>query len=623
MPAVVPVDPALREALLAVLRDPAQVARWWPALQALLGIDAEATIAAAEVLVLHAAAPAADCATRARELLLALRCYCAADALRSLDAVLSLPAPHRERELRRALLASCPPLCHARSSSRTDAQRVLAFAASASAPERRLAALSAAIHSVLTQSRELHRHDALAPLLADRDATTRALALVAARSSDALVEEFLAVSPQARFPWIDFADLDPEYLRRVPRTRLEQALEVLAGAGSARPRKDTGTVADQLLRATERPQPDPGDARALLAAVAAKAPELLLPFTDGDEPTRRALAQELARSASIPPAMCEWWLDQQDPKLDDRSIGEHLPLSTAPALLGRLRRGERLEHTLALLHTTYRYVDWHEVMDREGDAFAASAPLVPASHLQAFANLLTTGAQRRRVAQQLVLAADTTAALRTVLLRGLGGGNEQYPPSAEFVLACLKSTDPELGKHAIWIAGRATGSRDAVVALLLERLPGADEKTRRGIVRSLGQLGSPAAHAPLREQLRTGSAVLQRDAAIALASAAEPDAEGMAWLRAGIASDDAEHRRLVWRWISFSEEVAPLFLDEALERLVVGGDAQSTQRLRSLLGTVAKTRREEVLRAVARLTRHEEEEVSRMAEDLLNQLSAK
>jgi hypothetical protein len=117
--------------------------------------------------------------------------------------------------------------------------------------------------------------------------------------------------------------------------------------------------------------------------------------------------------------------------------------------------------------------------------------------------------------------------------------------------------------------------------------------------------------------------VLQRDAAIALASAADPDAEGMAWLRAGIASDDAEHRRLVWRWISFSEEVAPLFLDEALERLVVGGDAQSTQRLRSLLGTVAKTRREEVLRAVARLTRHEEEEVSRMAEDLLNQLSAK
>ena len=622
MPSVAPVDAAWREALLAVLRDPAQVARWWPALQALLGIDELASIAAAEVLLLHAAESDGELATCVRELLFALRCYHAADALRSLDAALALPAPHRDPALRRALLASCPPLNLRGPSPRPDAQRVLAFAASASPAERRLAALSAAMHSVLAPFREVHRYDALAALLADGDATTRELAAVAARSSDALVEERFAESPDSRVAWVQFADWEPEYLRRVPRARLAQALNVLAQAGGTRPRSDTGGVAEQLLRTTDPPR-DTSGARELLAAVAAKAPELLAPFTDGDEPTRRALAQVLASTTSMPPAMCEWWLDQQTPKVDDRAIGDHLPLATAPALLGRLRRGERLEHTLALLHTTRAYLDWHETMDRDSDAFAAIVSRVPASHLQAFANLLTWGAQRRRVAEQLLLAPDTAAALRPLLLRGLKGGNEQYPPSDAFVLACLKSPDYELAMHGASIAGRAGGSRDAVVALLLERLPAADENVRRGIVRSLGQLGSPAAHAVLREQLHRGSAVLQRDAAIALASAAEPDAEAMAWLRAGIASDDVEHRRQVWRWISFSEEVAPLFLDEALERLTAGGDVQNSLRLRSLLSTVAKTRRDEVLRVVARLTRHADDEIANFAEDLLQQLSAK
>jgi hypothetical protein len=140
------------------------------------------------------------------------------------------------------------------------------------------------------------------------------------------------------------------------------------------------------------------------------------------------------------------------------------------------------------------------------------------------------------------------------------------------------------------------------------------------MVDALRRLGHPAAEPLLREQLRTGTLLLQRDAAIALASAAEPDAEALVWLRKGIASEDVEQRRQTWRWISFSTEVAPHFVDEAVVRLSAGNDAQDASRLRTLLSTAAKVRRPAVLAALERLSRHRDDEVANMAVGLLQEL---
>jgi hypothetical protein len=625
MPDVAPVDAALREPLLAVLRDARQQARWWPALQALLGIDAGAAAEAAATLVLHAANGTAD-ATEVPHLLLALRCHCAATALRSLDTAAALPEPGRSRELSGAVLAACAPLhLHGqRLVARGNARRLLAFAAG-NAAERRLAALSAAMYSLLEPHELPHRHDALAALAAADDATTRSLAAFAARRADAAFDTLLA-GTNASCHRLDVAQLEPEHLRRVPRRELERALAVAATADTARERQagPGGSLAEQVLRGAQASGPQSVEgalaayhARALLGAVAASAPELLAPLLAAPRSSRRALAAALA-ATQMPAALHDWWLDQQHAAITDDFAGEYMPVAVAPVLLARLRRAERLEHTIALLHSQRRYLWWHEAMDREPDAFAAAAPHVPPGLHAPFVELVTAGA-RRRVGERLLLAPDTAPALRSLLAKWLRGGDERHPPSDAFVRACVESSDPLLTELALAVARHATDSRERVAALLLERLPGADEQARRAIAGALHRLGSPAAEALLREQLRSGTPVLQRDAAIALAGAPEPDPDAMAFLRAGIVSSDVEDRRQIWRWISFSPEVAPRFVDAALAELTKGGDVQDAMRLRALLATAAKMRRAETLALVERLTRHRDDEVANMAVNLLQQ----
>lgn len=631
MPEVGHADGSMREPLLAVLRDPAQHQRWWPALQALVGIDAAAAQAAAEVLVLHHAEWNGPVAATSRELLLALRCYCAATALGSLDTAAALPEPHRARELALAVLASCAPLhLHPQHSvARANARRLLAWAATGTAAERRLAALSAAMYSVLSEEALFHEHRALIALQADADTVTRELAAFAGQRSVAAFDAWLASgTPGGR--GLDAAKLDPEYLQRIPAAVLERVFEVGTGPAATATSRDasrssTARATEQVLRSAQtRAGPGPDQAiaaqaaRDLIAAVATKAPALLAPFLVSPEANRRALASLLAARPPIPTELHEWWLDQQQVVIDDRFAGDHLPIEVAPALLGRLRRGERLEHTLPLLHTTRRYTDWHELMDKDPEAFAAAASRVPASLEAPFAELVTTG-WRRRVAERLLLAGDTTPALRTLLVKHLRGADGTYPPSDTFVLACVQATDPELASLALVVARYATDSREQVAAILLERLPAADAQNRRWIVHALRRLESPAAEALLREQLRSGTAVLQCDGAIALASAAEPDAEAMAWLRAGIASEEVEQRRQTWRGISFSVEVAPRFVEDAVAHLTMAQHPEDVWRLETLLKTAAKTRRADVIAVVERLSRHRDEEVATMAVNMLQQ----
>ncbi|MCU0864077.1 MAG: HEAT repeat domain-containing protein [Planctomycetes bacterium] len=623
IPGLVALEARWCEPLLQQLRSRDARAQWWPVLQALLGLGESAALAAVVELTEHATATDAGVRAAALELLLAVRCHFAAVAVADFDALLDLPEPYRQRELGRAVLAWAPPLDErARGAARGPARCLVQFARSGTVFERRLAAVSAALVACDEPSSTLQDCELLAVLaeVADDELTRRA-ARTALAATDATVAGWLTK------PWSELASdwqlselarLSRTQLQRLPPERLRELVGMLPPSASAT-NAPVGTAA-QLLAAVRTA---PGGhahahaARSALLGILPKVPEVLSTLSESERATAMSL---FSTQTGVPAALYAPMLDALVPKPDTERMPPPLPIELAPTLLGRLRDGERMEHTIQVLYGQRMNLWWAEAIDAEADAIAGSAGRVPPAESQRFAELFSWGHRCRRASERMLLDPATPTGIRKRLRECLPGNMEPFPPAGAFVLAALRSPDAELKRAAVWVAGHAADMRPEIAALLREELPQAEIKAQRAIVRALGRLGVPAEDSLLRGWLRGSAAELRRDAVVALLETRPDDAEALGYLRAAMVASDDDERRQAWSWIGGSPALSLRFLDDAEHQLADAAGGQEHWRLIRIAQSAATIDRERAVAVLVRLTRHGNEDLARMATGVLQEL---
>ena len=629
------VDAAWRNPLLALLSEPAERSRWWPALQAAIAIDDATAGAAAAVLVHQSFAADATVGEHARDLLRALRCHFAAFAVLDLDIASALPEPARSTEMRRCVLATSPALTPPTANLGLPApgRDALLQLANAKDPQTRfLAALSAAMHQASNDPPTIQDTALLQQLAADTDEPTGRLAQLVMRRdtvlADRLMQRPLTNEPASSSLLGSLAALDGFHLARMPAARVREAIRLVGPPRAASPQPADGqNLAQQLLTAAQTSPTTPTraySARELLVALATRAPAHLLACTDLPADELASLHALVLGTTAPAPELHPWLVDaiSPPPPNDDRMGLARVPIVVAPTLFARLRSGEHVDHAVGVLHSVRNYLDWAEAIDGEAETLVKVARQVGAARQAQFAGLFAHGHHCRRALERLLLDATTPDAMRQSLLNVCHSNLDRFPPSGAFVVAALEAADPKLNLHALSLAGYIQERQDAIVQMLLARWPGPDPKADSAIVSSFARLRAAAALPKLRERLRTSTGRDSIRPAVAILDIDDQDAEAAASLLARIDGQDAELRRLAWRSISHSPGASARFLELALQRLTDGG-WEDHHRCEVLLRNAAVRRPDDTLKALQVLTRHPDKQLANQAAQALTQLRDK
>ncbi|MFN3241629.1 MAG: hypothetical protein ACE37K_08975 [Planctomycetota bacterium] len=619
---------AHRDALLQRLADDGRPERWWPALQALLAIDLEASLAACEILLPRTTSSDAATRSRSRELLHAVRCYHAASSIMATKSLHQLPV-ELEDELLRAVLGACPYVPPANERHPTGHARLPREIVASDAPIHQLAtALAGAMHSAQPQ-RTAQDLDRLARLAAARDPRTARFARVLGGVVSEKERAWFG-KPVSR---IDHAAVeharraDRMTLRRFGLARLREVLAQIAmPPGRAEP-EQAKDVAGRILQGAARPSGrqtiDEHRAQEFVRVLVQRMPALVeaTELTDADH---SKLVKSLFRADALVPALYQWAFlhaETSAPK-GRRSPNYVLPAACAETVAQALASPEHQDRALALLHLHSNYTVWVEFCDQHAERLLEVAAQAPERRRHLLGRLLRYGSRARAVAERAMLDEALDGELRDAIAKDVGI-NPNFPPTAAFVVEALASPRQPLRRHALWAAPFVADDKPAVAAALLELTTTTDEALLRQVLGNLGRLRADSARTTIEGFLGHNAHEVRRDAAIALLQFDERDDAAFGELRRQLDDGDADRRRIVWSAISQAEGASARFLERAVEDLIDADDLQSQWRLTRVVRSAHARRPDDARATLLRLTRCGVSVIEQGAEQALKQLDRK
>ena len=604
-----------RTPLLTILEDAEQHEQWWQAVQGLLAIDDEASVAACSVLLGYVFNEHPTHRQQASNLLHAIQCYYAANALRDLETSSLLPASVRTQQMLRTVLANCHQLAkpYDRRPNLTTEHIPASLLTSDLASDQRICALSAALHAAMHPD-IVQDPTRIAQWSQSSDPQTAHFARLASTGASERDTAWIH-TPFAKFDHHTLKmirGLSPAVATQIPIERLREALAIIPKPAKAQSQPRTSEdIATQILtnsnadRNRQTNSASTGQAKSVLAAIANRAPKLVL-----EHELARAERQQITHALirydgpadPLNEQLHDFVIDNLSLEKPEKSytITYTLPVALAPTVIARLKNRKQIDHTLRVLLAHWRLLDWAQAIDRQAEAVAAALPLLEPSQYQTFADLFRHGNACRRQAERMMLNASTPAELRTLLARS--GGNSQFPPSPEFVLQALTSEQKSLRSCGIGAARHVTSRKQDVSKALRAIYPVGDEQTDPFLIGQIGSLQQPCDRAWLEQQIPKTDGMLRIAACLAVLGFDGDATAATKQIKADLAAADGKVARRIWSWLSHSEAGSAAFLEHAMEHLAKADDFQNAFRLCRLLKQATVRRGNDAMAALQSLS---------------------
>ncbi|MFK7740631.1 MAG: hypothetical protein AB8H80_09935 [Planctomycetota bacterium] len=592
------VDPKHRAALLQLLRDDSNPEQWWPALQALLAIDFEASLEArldaCDILLARRMALDVAVQRRSEELLHAISCYHAATASMSTELLERLPAD-LDDELLRSVLALSPRVPP--KTERVAATRYPALPRKIAVSERpvhRLAtALAGAMHraQVEASTQDVAR---LTELAADDDRRIARMAQAALRiNSDRNHEWFAQPAAHLDQRALQRAEqASPATLAKFGVLRLREALADLPdpeGFGDANPAANDvpGRILQGAARAALRNAMRVSINKRFVKTLVLRAPALV-----ADQrltPTEhRKLVAIVFQQAELPEALHDWAFEHAPVHVAKHRPGPRhpLPIACAPSVSRALADPARCERAVSLLHALRRTRGWTDLVEQHLDRLLELAAARPGAVRSQILPLLRFSEATTRAVERVLLDNRTDPDLRDGLAKS-APPSRRFPPDPEFVLAALSSPHESLRRHGRLAAACVQERQDDITDLLARQCETLAEDELLQSLYALGRLGNATAVRTLEQNLKHAERAVRTSAAFGLLRIdGHHQAATEEVTRQLDASDGSSEAKLqLWSGITISAGASAHFLDRAKKELLLADRWQMQARLLRVLRT--------------------------------------